>query len=358
MTVRKRGKRGIWGYDFMIRGVRYREAIPEAQTKQEALQVEAEARRAVYEGRYGRQMRSISFEKFVREVFLPYAEQNRKRHSQDERIANGFIQFFKGRALQEIPPMLIEQYKRKAAQTLTSKKTKPLASTINQKLAVLHRVFSLAVENGYLSQNPVSTVKRLKEGDRRERVMTYEEEKAIREVLDSNVRYHSLKQYFEIANNTGMRAMEILELKFDEVDFERAEIRLPYTRTKEAKDKTIPLNSVALDVLKRVREERGGEGRVFGSDSSYGQIGHLWREVCDKAEVVNLHLHDLRHTFASRLLERGERETDINKILGHSKLRMTTKYLHSSAESRRRAVESLSQVCHKEERKVAIFGQN
>ncbi|HKC64906.1 MAG TPA: site-specific integrase, partial [Pyrinomonadaceae bacterium] len=107
----------------------------------------------------------------------------------------------------------------------------------------------------------------------------------------------------------------------------------PYTRTKEAKDKTIPLNSLALDALKRAREERGGEGRVFGSDSSYGQISHLWREVCEKAKIVNLHLHDLRHTFASRLLERGERETDINKILGHSKLRMTTKYLHSSAES-------------------------
>jgi hypothetical protein len=102
-------------------GVRYREPIPEAQTKHEALQVEAEARRAVYEGRYGRQMRSTSFEKFAKEVFLPYAEQNRKRHSQDEHVVKTFIEFFKGRALQEIPPMLIEQYKRKAAQTLTPK---------------------------------------------------------------------------------------------------------------------------------------------------------------------------------------------------------------------------------------------
>ncbi|MCA1850436.1 MAG: tyrosine-type recombinase/integrase, partial [Acidobacteria bacterium] len=77
---------------------------------------------------------------------------------------------------------------------------------------------------------------------------------------------------------------------------------------------------------------------------------------CKKAGVLNLHIHDLRHTFASRLLERGERETDINKILGHSKLYMTTKHLHSSAESRRRAVESLSQICHTKGRKVAVFG--
>jgi len=354
MTVRKRGKRGTWIYDFMVRGVRYRETIPEAQTKHEALQVEADARRAVYEGRYGRQMRSVSFENFAREVFLPYAEQNRKRHSQDEKIVNTFIEFFKGRALQEIPPMLVEQYKKKAAQTYTPRKTKPKASTINQKLAVLHRVFSLAMENGYLSQNPVANVKRLKEADRRERVMTEEEERAIRAVLE-DVRYHNLKTFFELANNTGMRAMEILGLTFSEIDFERAEIRLSYVRTKEAKDKTIPLNSTALAVLKQAKAERGDDDKVFGHGASYGHIGDCWRKACKKAGVLNLHIHDLRHTFASRLLERGERETDINKILGHSKLRMTTKYLHSSVDSRRRAVESLSQVCLKEERKVAVF---
>jgi integrase len=353
MTVRRRGKRGIWLYDFMIRGVRYREAIPEAQTKHEALQVEAEARRAVYEGRYGRQMRSVSFEKFAREVFKPYAEQNRKRHTQDWKIVEQFIQFFKGRALQEIPPMLVEQYKKKAMQTDTPLGSKPKASTVNQKLSVLHRVFSLAVENGYLSQNPVSNVKRLKESDRRERVMTFEEEMSIRGVLEGP-KYYNVRLFFLLAVNTGMRAMEILGLKFSEVDFERKEIRLPYQRTKEAKDKVIPLNSPALSLLMDTYRERG-EGTVFGHGACYGRVADLWREACKEAKVTNLHIHDLRHTFASRLLERGERETDINQLLGHSKLRMTSRYLHSSAESRRRAVESLAQVCHDPEQKVVNF---
>jgi integrase len=352
MTVRKRGKRGIWFYDFMIRGVRYREPIPEAQTKQEALKVEADARRDVYEGRYGRQMRSVGFEKFVAEVFIPYAEQNRKRHSQDAKIAQGFVEFFKGRALQEIPPMLIEQYKRKAAQTLTPKGEKPKASTVNQKLALLHRIFSLAVENGYLSQNPVSKAKRLREPPGRDRVMTGEEEVAIRAAMQ-DVRYHELRLFFGVANNTGMRAVEIVDLRVSEIDFQKAEIRLPYWRTKEGKDKTIPLNSTVLSLLQAARAEREGADRIFGY--SYGHMAELWREVCRKAKVVDLHIHDLRHTFASRLLELGERETDINKILGHSKLRMTSKYLHSAADNRRRAVESLSQVCHQEERKVAVF---
>jgi site-specific recombinase XerD len=71
-------------------------------------------------------------------------------------VTEGFIEAFKGRALQEIPPMLIEQWKRK--QVLAELK----ASTINQKLRVLHRIFSLAVENGYLNDNPVAKVRRLR----------------------------------------------------------------------------------------------------------------------------------------------------------------------------------------------------
>jgi hypothetical protein len=86
VSVRKSPKRGVWSYDFMVRGVRYRESVPEAQNKQEALLAEAEARRAVYEGRYGRAIRSTPFEKFVEEVFVPYAKTNRKRHEQDRRV--------------------------------------------------------------------------------------------------------------------------------------------------------------------------------------------------------------------------------------------------------------------------------
>lgn len=339
MTVKKRGSR--WTYAFMVRRVRYREAIPEAQNKQEALKAEAEARRAVYEGRWGRQIKSTGFETFTKEVFMPYAESNRKRHKQDKRVVSEFAESFKGRALPEIPPMLIEQWKKRAVQSGLK------ASTINQKLRVLHRVFSLAVENGYLSSNPVSKVRRLRETAPRERVMTYEEEEALLEVMQDE-RFYNLRLFFQIATQTGMRANEVLGLRWSEVDFGRKEILLPFNRTKEAKDKAVPLNAFALELLRDRRAECEGMETVFGIGASYPQIGDLWRKACKLAGVVNLHIHDLRHSFASRLLERGHRETDIGKILGHSSLKMTKRYVHSSEESRRAAVESLPQVCHKE----------
>ena len=343
MAVRKRGTR--WLYDFMIRGVRYRESVPEAQNKHEALQAEAQAHKAVYEGRYGRAIRSTPFEKFVEEVFLPYARTNRKRHEQDARVVKTFIEFFKGRALQEIPPMLIEQWKKKALQTRTPKGASPKASTVNQKLAVLNR---------HLSQNHVSKVRRLRESEKRERVMADSEEVAIREVMTANPdRYQDLADFFTLAINTGMRACEIVGLGFDEVDFDRKEITLPAERTKEAKAKRIPLNTAALEVLGRARSDRGPEGRVFPPEFKYQRAADLWREVCKAAKVRNLRIHDLRHTFASRLLAAGVAETDISRLLGHSTLRMTARYVHSSEVSRRQAVEALSQVCHRELGKVA-----
>jgi integrase len=177
--------------------------------------------------------------------------------------------------------------------------------------------------------------------------MSYEEEDALLSVMEDE-RYYNLRLFFQIAINTGMRANEVLGLRWSEIDLEQRQIVLPYHRTKESKDKGVPLNSFVLGLLADRQKECEGMETVFGYGASYPQIGELWRQACQKAEVVNLHIHDLRHTFASRLLARGHRETDINRLLGHASLKMTAKYTHSSVESRREAVESLTQDCHRE----------
>jgi integrase len=220
------------------------------------------------------------------------------------------------------------------------------------------RVFSLAVENGYVSQNPVSKVRRPREPQKRERVMSTSEESAIREVLaEDPARYHDLADFFTLATNTGMRACETVGLRFSELCFERLEINLPAERTKEAKPKTIPINRAVLEVLDRAKSDRGGAERVFPREFTYQRASSLWREACETAGVVGLRVHDLRHTFASRLLEAGVRETDINRLLGHSSLRMTARYTHSSEQSRRQAVEALYQDCLKEPERVRSFGR-
>jgi integrase len=338
MTVRRRGKAGRWQYDFMIRRVRYKGSIPEAKNKQDALAVEAQMRQAVFEGRYGRQARSVTLEQFIKDVFLPYAKTNRKQWEQDEKHCNGFTQFFKGRALQEIPPMLIEQYKRGRRDSVSRLGKPRKASSINYELSVLCRIFNLAVENGYINQNPVDKVRRLKQSDKRERVMSYDEELLIRQQLKSE-KYAHLFPVFELILNTGMRITEALELKWNEIDLKAAEIRLPDFRTKEHRDKTIPLNPTALGVLAQLHSETDVD--VFGTGFERSYVERRWRELCKDAGVSDLRIHDLRHTFATRLGEDGIMERTISAILGHSTVKMTAKYIHIGEEAKRKAVEKL-----------------
>lgn len=344
MTVRKRGKN--WHYDLQIKGVRYRSAIPEAQTKREALDVEAEMRRAIYEGRYGKQAGNMPFEKFVKDFFLPYAKINRKRWEQDDKIIQRFVELFKGRTLSEIPPMLIEQAKKKLSQG-----RKP--STVNAMLAILHRVFSLAVENQQLRDNPMRHVRRLIEDDKPERVMSADEEQRLREVYPTQVMYFPLSIFFELVMQTGMREGEACAIGKPEVNFNTRIIHLTAQQTKEKKKKDIPLNDIAYNLL---LERLGDMDKTFvGVTASH--IRHLWRLACKQAGVEGLTIHQLRHTVATRMSEAGVPDAVRSALLGHSSLRMTADYTHISTEALGQAVQSLSQPRHKAGVKKGNFGK-
>lgn len=344
MTVRKRGK--TWYVDFQIRNVRYRESIPEAATKRDALDVEAKMRRAIYEGRYGKQSGNMPFEKFVRDFFLPYAKINRKRWEQDERIIRRFVELFKGLTLGEIPPMRIEQAKKKLS---IGRK----ASTVNSMLAVLHRVFSLAVENQQLRDNPLRHVRRLLEDDKPERVMFADEEQRLREVFPTHAMYYVLYIFFELVMQTGMRESEACIISESEVDFNRRVIELSASQTKEKKRKIIPLNDIAYNLLVDRREEIT---RYFvGVTPSH--IRHLWRAACRQANVEGLTIHQLRHTVSSRLGEAGVPDVIRMALLGHSSLRQNLDYTHIGLESLGEAVQKLTQKRHKESVKRGSFGK-
>jgi hypothetical protein len=80
MPVENRGtdKNPRWRYAFTIRGVRYRSAIPEARTKFEALKAELEAKKAIFDGRYGKPTGGHDFVRFVEDVYKPWARENKR----------------------------------------------------------------------------------------------------------------------------------------------------------------------------------------------------------------------------------------------------------------------------------------
>ncbi len=131
---------------------------------------------------------------------------------------------------------------------------------------------------------------------------------------------------------TGCRLREILRLQWDEVDLERAELRL---RDSKTGPRTVPLSPPAARVLAdRPREPDSPwviPGRFAGR--CLATLDGPWSRVRARAELEDVRLHDLRHSFASRALALGESLPVIGKLLGHTEVQTTARYAHLAEES-------------------------
>lgn len=338
MAVRKRGSR--WWYDFRVRGVRYRAAIPEARTKAQAEQAETRVRTDVFEGRYGRQLGTMNVAKFIDDYYLPWARQNKSPSSQDEVRVAPIKEFFRGKTFAEVTQFLVEKFKAQRLKTPTKWDGPRSAGSVNTELGILSRIFTLAVETGKAQFNPCAGVKRLKVKER-ERYLTGDEEARLLQALSEQPR-RWLEALSRLALGTGMRLGECVTLTWNRVDFERGVIRVPKMKTDEGRH--VPMTDTVRGLL---LELGPGEGLVFPAARaefiSRAQVGVRFREVCEAAGVKDFHFHDLRHTAATKMLDAGVNTLNIMRVLGHSSMKMTAVYAHGTDEGLRRAVEALAE---------------
>ena len=130
---------------------------------------------------------------------------------------------------------------------------------------------------------------------------------------------------------TGARLSEILTLKWDYIDFDRATMRLPDSKTGA---KTIYLNAPALEVLSDIPRIEGNLFVICGNKSGAHLVNlqKPWRRIRTKAGINDVRLHDLRHTFASYGAMGGVSLPIIGGLVGHSQPQTTARYAHLSAD--------------------------
>ena len=240
------------------------------------------------------------------------------------RLDLNLIPFFGKLYLDEITPRHIEEYR-----SMRLKKIKPI--TTNRELALLKGMFTKAIDYGYVMANPVKKVKMIPEGDcARERILTQEEEKR----LMAEAAPH-FKPFLVVALNTGMRRGEILKLAWAQVDFRNRLVHV--IKTKRNKNRVIPMNNVMYKTLQELRAEANGSEKVYQSKHVQSVFGTARKN----ADLDGLRLHDLRHTFATRLIQSGVDVFTVQKLLGHSTITMTMRYVHSFESQMRDAVAQL-----------------
>ncbi len=144
--------------------------------------------------------------------------------------------------------------------------------------------------------------------------------------------------------NTGLRKDELLSLEWSRVDSKRKTILIK--KTKNGKPKTLPLNRIAVDVLEQRSKVKSIKNDfVFfnrnGKKIDPCNLRTSFNIVLRKVKILNFKFHDLRHTFATRLVQRGIDLYKISKLLGHHDIKMTQRYAHHYPESLRDGVEVL-----------------
>jgi integrase len=139
---------------------------------------------------------------------------------------------------------------------------------------------------------------------------------------------------------TGFRRGEALGLTWDRVDRARGVIRLEVTKSGHRRE--VRLNANADAVLAR-RWSEGAAGYVFGS-KNWNSFRSAWEAAVTTAKLDDFRFHDLRHTFASWLVQRGRTLREVQEALGHRSVTMTLRYSHLAPDHLRAAIAVLDNV--------------
>jgi integrase len=130
--------------------------------------------------------------------------------------------------------------------------------------------------------------------------------------------------------NTGVRRGEAFNLTWADVDLKNKLITVEGDTSKSGQTRHIPLNREALDTLTNWKEQGEGKGFVFPGQNGnrLDNVKKSWGNLLDLAKVVSFRWHDLRHTFASKLVMAGVPLNTVRDLMGHSDIKMTLRYAH------------------------------
>jgi integrase len=215
----------------------------------------------------------------------------------------------------------------------------------NRLLALLSKMFALAVLWNMRSNSPVRGVQRNQE-IKRKRYLSNDELARLMKAL-------ATYQKIEVADAirllllTGARKTEALSATWSQFDFGAGAWTKPGATTKQKTDHCVPLSGPALQLLARIRERNKSAKYVFPGPGPSGHRTSLkrdWGRICREAGIVGLRIHDLRHSFAAQLASAGVGLHVVGGLLGHTQPGTTSRYAHLFDDTLRAATERVGAV--------------
>jgi integrase len=215
----------------------------------------------------------------------------------------------------------------------------------NRLLALLSKMFALAVLWNIRSNSPVRGVQRNQE-IKRKRYLSGDELNRLTKALAT---YHNVEvtDAIRLLLLTGARKSEVLSATWSQFDFGAGTWTKPGATTKQKTDHIVPLSAPARQLLAHVRERNKSAKFVFPGPGPSGHRTNLkrdWERICRKADIVGLRVHDLRHSFAAQLASAGVGINVVGALLGHTQPSTTSRYAHLFDDTLRAATERVGAI--------------
>ena len=296
------------------------------------------------------------------EDVLPQRRESTRRDYQSL-IDTIILPAWRNRKVAEITADDVDSLHRKITRAGTSGRPAPYRA--NRLVAVLSKMFALAVRSKVRSDNPCRGVA-LNHEEKRQRYLRADEVKALVAALGAHPD-RDAADALALLLLTGARRSEVLSAKWADLDLAAAVWTKPGATTKQKTVHRVPLSAAAIEVLQRVAADR--KAREIKSEYVFPgrEEGHRkelkkdWRQICLAAGIVtrrvveepdgtqreivtpNARIHDLRHSFASHLASAGASLPVIGALLGHTQAATTHRYAHLLDDALRQATEQAAQ---------------
>ena len=294
-------------------------------------------KRAVEEGKdivIGRSSKNkssiLTLEAFYEEYYIPYIKMHIKSYETNISVfKNHILPKFRNSAMNDITKKDIMQLHTNMVQ-----KKKLAPATANKVLIFISHAFNVAMqlEIKGIEVNPASKIKPYLLNNARERYLTKDEATRLIDAINQTEQNIHLKYIIPMLILTGARKGEVLRARYEDFNLNQLTWTIPIS--KSGKKRILPITPQLLELYNSIPKTNGEY--LFASPATgkpYVTIYQSWNSARIKAGLKDVRIHDLRHSYASALVNNGRSLYEVQTLLGHSTSKMTQRYAHLSNEN-------------------------
>lgn len=344
MSIYKRHGSKYYWFKFHFDGVLVQKST-KCKNKRDAETIESAYRTQLALGKIGIKPRKTA--PLFKEAVDDFLKWSKFHHSQKPNsykrmkyTCQPIEKFFGKVRTDRIEPKDIEKYMLWRSKQISQKTRLPISNTtINLELVAIKTIFKRLVASDFLAKNPAAGIRQLSENERKFHVLTEEEERLYLMACPQ-----PLQDVATLVIETGMRPGEVCSLRRRHIQPDKGFLQVEGGKTK-ASNRKIWLSEKAEKVLRTRLEKFKGDILFPVEDADGANQFYNWswhhRQTIDLLKF-NFRLYDLRHTFATRVLESGTDLLTLASMLGHSGLGEVTRYAHPSEQRKSDAIKSLA----------------